>query len=273
MVTPKNVDDQRPAHRRIKSIEVGFRILRVLEQAHGKLPLRDIAASAGMPASNAHLYLASFIHEGMAEQDPVTGHYGLGPLAVQLGASALKQSSLIELANDLLISLREATRDSVFLSIWGSRGPTIVFKIDGDACGPMGIRVGHVLPLLSTATGRVFLSYVPESRTKALVAHERQASRSLAGGFDERVRDLVVPEIVASVRGTRFARTDAKMSGGFPASAAPVFDQSGRLATVITILGPNVGATDPSDEGGVDAKLLHSARELSGRLGGSDYWD
>jgi DNA-binding IclR family transcriptional regulator len=266
MPTSKSAEES-AGPRRIKSIEVGFRILRILSQADGKLPLREIAARVGMPASNAYLYLASFVHEGMAEQDPVTSHYGLGPMAIQLGAAALRQSSLIDLAKDLLTSLREETGDSVFLSIWGNRGPTIVFKIDGDAYGPMGIRVGHVLPLLSTATGRVFLSYIPGDQTKALIEQERKTSLSLGGGFDDRVRGAAIADIVESVKTDGFAHTDAKMSGGYPASAAPVFDQGGQICAAITILGPQVGATRRSD--GVNAKLIRTARELSARLGGA----
>jgi DNA-binding IclR family transcriptional regulator len=269
-ISTSNETAEGSGRRRIKSIEVGFRILRVLAQADGKLPLRDIAAKAGMPASNAYLYMASFVYEGMAEQDPVTNHYGLGSLAIQLGAAALRQSNLIDLAKDLLTRLREETRDSVFLSVWGNRGPTIVFKIDGDAYGPLGVRVGHVLPLLSTATGRVFLSYIPEAQTSMLVEQERRASVGLGGGFDDRVRTLVVSEIAESVKAHGFAQTDAKMSGGYPAAAAPVFDQSGQLCAVITILGPQVGSMNPADADNVDTKLVRSATALSARLGAAN---
>jgi DNA-binding IclR family transcriptional regulator len=261
----KNEKKQEP--RRIKSIEVGFRILRVLEQAEGKLPLRDIAAKVGMPASNAYLYMMSFVHEGMAEQDPDTSHYGLGPLAIQLGAAALRQSSLIDRAKDLLTKLRNETRNSVFLSVWANRGPTIVFKIDGNEYGPMGIRVGHVMPLLSTATGRVFLPYIPADQTKALIEQERKASLSLAGGFDDRVRGAAIADIVEAVKTDGLAHTDSKMSGGFAASAAPVFDQSGQICAAITILGPESAAMRAS--GGVNAKLIRTARELTSKLGGS----
>ncbi|MEN3292223.1 MAG: hypothetical protein V7642_1476 [Burkholderiales bacterium] len=264
---PMSKQENKQEPRRIKSIEVGFRILRVLEQAEGKLPLRDIAAKAGMPASNAYLYMMSFVHEGMAEQDPDTSHYGLGPLAIQLGAAALRQSSLVDRAKDLLTLLRNETRNSVFLSVWANRGPTIVFKIDGDEYGPMGVRVGHVLPLLSTATGRVFLPYVPGDQTKALIEHERKTSLSLAGGFDDRIRSAAIADIVEAVKADGLAQTDSKMGGGFGASAAPVFDQSGQICAAITILRPELGATHAAD--GVNAKLIRTARELTVRLGGA----
>ncbi|MFC7518053.1 IclR family transcriptional regulator [Herbaspirillum sp. GCM10030257] len=251
--------------RRIKSIEVGFRILRALEQEQRKLPLKEIAARAGMPASNAYLYLMSFVHEGMVEQDAATGHYSLGAFAIQLGAASLRQSSLIEIAKDLLTGLRNETRNSVYLSVWGNRGPTIVFKIDGDEYGPLGIRVGHVLPLLATATGRVFLSYIGDDFTTSLVEQERVHSAGLNGTFNDRIRNLVVSDIADEVKTNGYAHTDASLSGGYAASAAPVFDQSGRICAAITILRPEPGLSLPAK--GVNLRLVETARELSAKLG------
>lgn len=250
--------------RRIKSIEVGFRILRLLEQAQEKLLLRDIAVGVGMPASNAHLYLASFLHEGVVERDAATGRYGLGPFAVQLGSAALRQSSLVERAKDLLSQLRTQTRHSVFLAVWGNRGPTIVFKIDGDEYGPMGVRVGHVLPLLSTATGRVFLSWLPAEQTGQLVEQERSSSVSLAGNFDARIRDATIVDIAKDVRRDGIARTDSAMSGGFSAASAPVFDQMRQLCAAITTLGPEPDDTAVAQ---FEEALRNTADELSRRLG------
>ena len=39
--------DTEQSRRRVQSIEVGFRVLRVLRMAEGPLPLREIAARAG----------------------------------------------------------------------------------------------------------------------------------------------------------------------------------------------------------------------------------
>ena len=83
--------DTEQSRRRVQSIEVGFRVLRVLRMADGALPLREIAARAAMPPSKVHLYLVSFVREGMAYQDVQNGYYGLGPFAIQLGLAAIGQ--------------------------------------------------------------------------------------------------------------------------------------------------------------------------------------
>ena len=79
--------------RGIQSIEVGFRLIRVLETATGKLPLKTLADLAEMPASNAHLYMVSFCRVGLAVQDPITLRYGLGPYAVQVGGTRITAGS------------------------------------------------------------------------------------------------------------------------------------------------------------------------------------
>ncbi len=49
----------------IQSIEVGFRLLRVLSAASRPMMLRDIAKGAGMPAAKAHRYMVSFLRIGI----------------------------------------------------------------------------------------------------------------------------------------------------------------------------------------------------------------
>lgn len=55
---------------------MGFRIVRALETADGSLPLKELSQRAGMPASKAYAYVASFVHEGLLVQDSVTGRPG-----------------------------------------------------------------------------------------------------------------------------------------------------------------------------------------------------
>src|SRR6478752_6562546 len=106
--------DAEQSRRRVQSIEVGFRVLRVLRTAEGPLPLREIAARAEMPPSKVHLYLVSFVREGMAHQDTKTGFYGLGSFAIQLGLAAIRQLDLVSAAREVLDELRDETGCAVY---------------------------------------------------------------------------------------------------------------------------------------------------------------
>ncbi len=71
--------------RGIQSVEVGGQLLRALAHQGRPMALKDLAREAGMSAAKAHPYLVSFGKLGLIEQDALSGRYGLGPLAMQLG--------------------------------------------------------------------------------------------------------------------------------------------------------------------------------------------
>ena len=77
--------------RGIQSIEVGMRVLQALTEQRRALPLKDLARLADMPPAKAHPYLVSFMATGLVKQHPLTGHYELGPAALQMGLAALQQ--------------------------------------------------------------------------------------------------------------------------------------------------------------------------------------
>lgn len=214
--------------RHIQSIEVGFRLISVLEAARAKLPLKTIAERAGMPASKAHLYMVSFLRLGLVAQDPATMRYGLGPYAVQLGLAGLRQLDVVDLARGPMEKLQQSAGLSVHLSIWGNMGPTIIAKSDGELDVPMMIKVGYVLPLLTSATGRVFLALLPTTvLTPAL--HRIPAS---AGA----VR-ATIEEAKSEMNRKGVATSDSRVFDGFAAVSAPIRDHAGSLAATMTLIG------------------------------------
>ncbi|SMF58162.1 transcriptional regulator, IclR family [Xaviernesmea oryzae] len=271
MASDKGKPPEEWTQRRIQSIEVGFQVIRAMEAANGPLPLRDIAAAAGMPPSKAHLYLVSFVKEGVAFQDPVTGHYGLGRFAIQLGLSAIRQLDVVELAREELASLQRATGFATYLSLWGDRGPGIVSKVDGARQGSLAVRLGYVLPLLTSATGQVFLSYLDESETASvrqdeIAAAKRDSSEETASLAPRVTTAKDIQKVVETVRKQGYAMTVNSINSSFAAIAAPVFDYSGRIVATMTVLGADKQIAGSRKKPTLDA-LLAAVNRLSERLG------
>lgn len=262
--------DEDWSQRRIQSIEVGFKVIRAMEAADGPMPLRDIAAAAGMPPSKAHLYLVSFIREGLVRQDAQTGHYGLGSFAIQLGHSAIRQVDIVEVARNELGVLQSATGFAAYLSLWGNRGPGIVSKVDGHRQGSLAVRLGYVLPLSASATGQVFLAWLERSETRRVLDHEIQIARHSEENWTiapELIRDPAALEaLIDTVRARGFATSKNNINANFAAMAAPVFDHSGRIAAAVTVLGSDKTMTGARART-VTAALLDTTGRLSRRLG------
>jgi DNA-binding IclR family transcriptional regulator len=249
----------RDERRGIQSIELGFALIRELSKAPGKLPLKALAASANMSPSKAHLYLVSFLRLGLVAQDAVTARYGLGPAAIQLGIAAINQLNVVDVAHKHLEVLLESTGVSVSLSIWGNRGPTIIFRLDGQLPVPMSVRVGFVLPLLSTATGRIFMSYLPEREWRSIA----NAEESLAPGRFARALQKT-----EACRRLGIALTDSETHEGFLGISAPVFSSDNTLCAAVTALGLSA-QVDLQPMGPVATAIREAARRISRDLGAS----
>lgn len=256
---------ERAPQRRILSIGVGFRIIRFFVEAEGYRTLKEIAAATGMPPGKAHLYLASFVREGMIHQDPQTGCYGLGPYAIQIGLAAIRRNDVIALSQSVVAGLRDATRCAAYVSVWGESGPVIAYRQDGYQQGSMTVRVGYVLPLLYSATGRVFLSYLPRDVTRPLL---RGAQYRPATGprLDAKATAAMARETIERVRAQGYATSESQINAGFSALSAPVLNHDGDIAAALTLVGPSQYLKGARRAEALKL-LTTSARTLSAELG------
>jgi DNA-binding IclR family transcriptional regulator len=243
--------------RSIQSVELGFKLIKALETATEPMTLKRLAALAAMPPSKAHLYLVSFRRIGLVSQDN-DGRYTLGPYALQLGLIVLRRLDLVAVAGEPLRALSTSVHESVFLSIWNNRGPTIVYKVDGPRSTPMALQVGYVLPLLRSATGKIFLSHLPRERTEALVRDER-ASMPQALQRTTRTNDRSAYPVMV-------AKTDSLLHDGFVGLSAPVFNYQNEIAAAVTIIGPRDASLGVSIEQ-QQAMLINTANNVSKLIG------
>ncbi len=250
--------------RHIQSISVGFRLIRCLESAAGPLSLKELSAGAAMSPSQAHLYMASFVKAGFVQQDPATARYNFGRYAVELGLAALRRLDVIAVAREPMRELQQRTGESVFLTIWGNRGPTIVHKVDSARPIPMTVRLGHVLPLLLTSSGRIFLAHLPATDTADLVGAEKRMYRELLQSGKLSAKRIAL--ILDNVRQRGLSRTDSLFDQGFTGLSAPVLDYSGRICAAMTLIGPS-GLFDTAFDGKPATALKASTVMVSNELG------
>ncbi|HEY4135396.1 MAG TPA: IclR family transcriptional regulator [Alphaproteobacteria bacterium] len=249
--------------RRIKSVEVGFRTIRVLEAADAPLPLNKIAAAVSMPLSKAYVYLQSYVREGLVQQDPVTGFYGLGLFATQLGLAAIRKLDVVTVSRYDLDRLRDETRCATVLAVWGNHGPTIVLKADGEAQGPVEVRIGYVLSPTRSASGHVFLAALTEGDAEAaILAEVRARAGSIRYASVAAARTALKP-LLTKVRRKGYA---VSSHSGFAATAAPIFDYSGRIVAAMGILAP-IGSPTAKEQPQIAELLMATTSRISAKLG------
>jgi len=248
----------------IQSVEVGFGLLDVLSRSRGPLMLRDLAAAAGMSAAKAHRYLVSFQRLQLVVQDTGT-RYDLGPAALKLGLASLSRLDAVKLARARVADLMEDIGHTLALAVWGNHGPTIVHWEESPQAVTVNLRLGDVMPLLSSATGRCFAAYLSKDAITPLLKDELARAQK-QGRRDVPATLADARAMLEEVRKRGAARVVDTLLPGIVGFCAPVFDSDGHIALGMVALGPT-GTFDPEWDGAVDVPLRAAAKRLSRDLG------
>ena len=210
------------------------------------MALKDLAREAEMSPAKAHPYMVSFGRLGLIEQDRSSGHYLLGPLALQLGLISLQQANPVHIATPLIAELAQQIGQTVAIAVWGDRGATIVRIAESPAPLHVNMRHGTVFSLTSTASGRLFGAYLDAAVVKRLLEKERQREKSSTAAAPH-VGMPPPPPLpdwknfeaqLHEVRARGLSRSEGEILPGVNAMSAPVFDHTGAIVLAITAIGP-----------------------------------
>jgi len=269
-------DTDRAAQRGIQSIEVGGQLLRALVHHGRPMALKDLAREADMTAAKAHPYMVSFGRLGLIEQDRASGHYLLGPLALQLGLISLQQADPVHIATPLIAEVAQRIGHTVALAVWGARGATIVRTAESPSPVHVNMRHGTVFSLTNTASGRVFAAYLEPGAVRQLLDAERQRNKLRKAGEEPPAAGMPPQQPLPSwseferqlqeVRGHGISRSEGEVIEGVSAMAAPVFDHTGAIVLSVTAIGP-AAIFDTAWDGEIARALKACAGTVSARLG------
>ncbi|NML42789.1 IclR family transcriptional regulator [Ramlibacter sp. G-1-2-2] len=249
----------------IQSVEVGFGLLQALGEAPGPLMLRDLARAANMSAAKAHRYLVSFQRLQLVVQDAASTRYDLGPAALKLGLASLSRLDAVKLARERVARLMEEIGHTLALAVWGNHGPTIVHWEESPQAVTVNLRLGDVMPLLSSATGLCFAAYAPKDAIAGMLKEEL-ARLQKQGRPDLPTTMAEVRALLDDVRKHGGSRVVDTLLAGIVGFCVPVFDSDGHMALGIVAMGPT-GSFDPDWGGAVEKPLRAAAAQLSSDLG------
>jgi DNA-binding IclR family transcriptional regulator len=254
----------RERRQRVQSAQTGMAVLKGLARLGGRASLTGLAAYVGESPAKVHRYLVSLIEEGLVVQDAGTQQYLLGAEAMLIGVAAMRQADPVRIAEPALVRLREQFEVTAFVAVMGNKGPTIIRFEEPGLPVTVNVRVGSVMPLLWSSTGRMFLGLLDDARVLALAEEElAQASATLRAELD--AADPI-GELRRGVRAGRSASVRDTNLKGISAVSAPLFDHTGKLCAVLTALGAT-GGFDASLDGPIGTALHREAAAASALLG------
>lgn len=241
----------------IVALEVGLDILKAVYEGGGSISLSELSRVSGEKPNKLHRYLVSLRQRGYLVQSEETGHYDLGPEARQLGMAALRRYDPIDGVRDALATIRNATGNQTHLYVWTAVGPTLVASEQGTHYFPFTVKLGSALPLIASATGRVFLAWMPREKCEHMLAEELRVN--VAEGTDIDLDRLEVD--LAGIRTTDIHWSMQAIVSGTVA-IMPLFDDSDELACCVTSVIPR-GMRRPDVEALVSGTFRAARDRLS----------
>lgn len=222
----------------IQALDAAMQVLSALATSPGPIGVTDLARAAGMPVSKVHRYLASFVHAGLAIQSGRSGRYNLGPFAAFLGIEALARNDFVNRAADDLEELCLQTKLTALLTVWGNNGATIVRW--ERAASPMATSfgLGSTCPLLTSASGRIFLAFLPYRLVADAVKVELNRAVELKIAWpDLHPSRKGVEQLIAKIRQDHLASVDGRYIPGLRAIGAPILNWQGEAEAAVTLVG------------------------------------
>ncbi len=239
-------------------------LLKGLARLGGRASLTVLARHVDENPAKVHRYLISMMEEGLVSQDPLSLQYFLGAEAIQIGLAAMRLADPLRIAEPALVRLRQTLEMTCFMAVMGNKGPTIVRFEEPGLPVTLNVRVGSVLSLLWSATGRTFLAYLEDTQVEKLARAElaaiSPAQRAAFEGPDS------ISSLKEQVRNTGMAIVRDTNLQGISAIALPVFDFSDKIVAVITVLGAT-GSFDTDPQGRVAQALVLESEAISQALG------
>lgn len=174
----------------------------------------------------------------------------------------------VRLATHAAIELSAQLDQTIGVAVWGTHGPTVLHWELSRQPVSVHLRVGAVLPILGSATGRVFIAWLPQEETAPFIEAER-ARRLGAEGTDPTGAELAAA--LAQVRQEGMSRLGMVSRfadrAGVPVHAVsvPVFDRQGQILLALTALAEQE-RLDISADAPVPLALLACAQRITRAL-------
>lgn len=200
---------------KVQSVEVALQILEAIADGHGTVRVNSLARQLDMTKAKVSRHLQTLLQLGLVAKGAQEG-YTFGWKMLRLGRAATRDRGIGELARPHLERARDATGESVILSVPVPQGAVVLACVESRQTPSVRVRAGALLSL----------PHSPAARLSASLAPPRGAG--------------LPPEGAALKQWPAFgAEYEVDTGNGVGGVSAPVCDESGVLVGIVSIVAPS----------------------------------
>jgi IclR family KDG regulon transcriptional repressor len=225
--------ERAPDSYNVRAVERAMQILSAFDGEHADRGVSEIAQATGLHKATTHRIMMTLLNGGFLERAHDGERFRLGICVVELGLGALRGLDLRRAAFPYMQQLVERFDETCDLGIFDRGMVLYVEVVHSKHSLTIAARVGRRLPAYCTASGRVFLAFLPPEVVEPIL------SEPLMPCTEKTTTSLAqLREELEATRQRGYALDDEEFEEGIRAVSAPIRDIDGNVIAALSMPGP-----------------------------------
>lgn len=218
-----------PNEYNVRAVERALQILDCFDDDHSEMGISEIAQVVGLHKATAYRIVTTLVNYGYLEWIPESQKYKLGLELSNLGYKVIRRMDLRREALPYMKKMVEEWDETCDLSIFDQGRVFYIEVLRGNHALTIAAAVGQRLPAHCTASGKLFLAFLPPEELDAILSRPLTAYTN---------NTITSPEMLCDqlkiIRERGYSVDNEEYELGICAVAAPIFNRKG---TVIAAIG------------------------------------
>ena len=246
----------------VPGLERGLQLLLAFGAQHRELTFAELHRLVDMPKATAYRVVQTLEYMGFLERNGRTNTFSLGMNVLRLGFEYIASLDVAQVGQPVIEQLRDASQCSSHLAIRDGHDLIYIARVSAAGSRVNQVSIGTRLPVHCTSLGRMLLTDVSRVEFEQLFPQER-----LPGNTPGQVQDReALWQMVQQDRARGYVIGESFYRPGISSIVYPVFDRSGRVPAVVSILVP-IEEVPESDRERLRNEVRLAADKISGFLG------
>jgi IclR family KDG regulon transcriptional repressor len=245
----------------VRAVERALQILSCFSDEHPERGISDIALAVGLHKATTHRIVTTLVNYGYLERAPDGLKYRLGLELITLGYRSARRMDLRREAYPYMEQLVLQWDETCDLSIFDHREVFYIEVLKGNHALSIAAAVGQRLPAHATASGKLFLAYLPAHELDEILSRPLKAYTENTITSPAELRNRL-----QAIRQQGYAIDDEEAEAGIRAISAPICNQRGDVIAAMSIPSPTSRMTTDRIPQMAEA-LKEVTQAISRRLG------
>jgi len=250
-----------PTDYNVRAVERALQILECFDNEHAERGISEIAQAVELHKATAHRIVTTLVNYGYLERAEDGQKYRLGLELTNLGFKVIHRMDLRREALPYMKQLVEQWDETCDLSVFDRGSILYIEVLRGSRALTVAAAVGQRLPIHCTASGKLFLTYLPPEEQDAIMSKPLTSYTEKTVTSPDGIRKEL--EIIRN-HGYSIDREGFEM--GVCAVAAPIYNRKGAVIAAIGCPSPSSRMT-PERIGEMAKSFKEAAQAISRRMG------